>query len=261
MYTIGQIANILGITKDKLRYYEEKGILAPIQSDNNNYRQYDFKDIITILSIEFYRSLDIDFKTIKKIHEQSCIKDIECILDKKRDEAIKKINRLNTIVRRIDEAKKGCNDIDKYLNKYTIRSMGAIKVLGEISDFRAFNEFDIIHKNRGEIEDASIIKSLIRYLTFNEGGLVSSKMLITKDLDNENMEKESDVIKYEKCIYTIVEDGLKYKNVMEDTFIKTKQWIYKNGYKDMNIAILSMALMEPQGDRSKSYLEIYIPIE
>ncbi|WP_438498365.1 MerR family DNA-binding transcriptional regulator [Paenibacillus sp. IHBB 3054] len=36
MYTIGQIANIMGISKDKLRYYEEKKILTPIQNDENN---------------------------------------------------------------------------------------------------------------------------------------------------------------------------------------------------------------------------------
>lgn len=80
MYTIGQISNILGISKDKLRYYEEKGILVPMQCYENNYRQYGLKDIITVLSIEFYRSLDMDFKTIKKIHHQNDIKDIEHIL-------------------------------------------------------------------------------------------------------------------------------------------------------------------------------------
>ena len=74
MYTIGQIANITGLSKDKLRYYEEKGILKPIQNKDNNYRQYNHKDVDIVLAIEFYRSLDLDFKTIKKIHKESNIK-------------------------------------------------------------------------------------------------------------------------------------------------------------------------------------------
>ncbi|MDP4090971.1 MAG: MerR family DNA-binding transcriptional regulator, partial [Bacillota bacterium] len=46
MYTIGQIANIMGISRDKLRYYEEKGVLNPKQNDENNYRKCDFEDIM-----------------------------------------------------------------------------------------------------------------------------------------------------------------------------------------------------------------------
>lgn len=60
MYTIGQLAHILGINRDKLRYYEEKGILAPAQDGGNHYRQYSVNDFNTVLLIEFYRSLDPD---------------------------------------------------------------------------------------------------------------------------------------------------------------------------------------------------------
>lgn len=261
MYTIGQIANIFGISRDKLRYYEEKGILKPTQNDENNYRQYDDKDIDTVLAIEFYRSLDLDFKTIKKLHKQSNMNDIECILDEKHNEVMKEIDRLNTIANRIDSAKRGCNDIQKYLNEFTIRPMAPIKILGEISDYRSYNEFEIIHENRNELDETSIMKSLKKYITCTEKGIESTKMFVTKDIDCDNNVVDDDILQYEKCVYTIVQDGIHNKNVMEETYLKSLEWIYSKGYRHKGIAILSMLLMVYDEGMGKSYLEVYIPIE
>lgn len=261
MYTIGQIANIMGISRDKLRYYEEKGILAPAQNDENNYRQYTFNDIDTVLSIEFYRSLDLDFKTIEKLHRQSNIKDIENILNKKLDDVVREISRLNAIADRIGKAKNGCVDIEKYLYKYTIRPMAPIKILGEISDFRAYDEFEVIHENRKKLAEGSIIKSLKRYITFNDQGIVATKMLITKEADRDDTEDECDILEYEKCLYTIVEDGPNYLGVMEDTFKRYIEWIHANNYRHKGIVILGMLFTEYTKGVEKSYLEVYAPIE
>lgn len=260
-YTIGQIANIIGISRDKLRYYEEKGILTPRQSDENSYRQYDFKDIDTVLAIDFYRSLDLEFKTIKRLYDEADIKDIELILNEKHKEIMKEIDRLKTIVDRIEMVKRGCSDIERYLGKYTIKSMAPIKILGEISDFRAYDEFEIIHENRNELRETSIIKSLKRYITFNETEIKSNKMLITKDIPYEAYVEANDMLRYEKCVYTIVEDALEKKDTMKQTFLKSQEWINKNGYKHKGEAIISMILVAYDQGREKSYLEIYIPIE
>lgn len=259
MYTIGQIANILGISRDKLRYYEEKGILIPVQNKDNNYRQYDLKDIDTILAIQFYRSLDLEFKNIKKLHKKSNIKDIEYVLDEKYNQVIEEIKRLNTIVNRIEKAKKGCNDINKWLNKFIIKPMAPIEILGEISNSRAYNEFDVIHKNRNN--DVAIIKSLKRYIKFNDEQIESSKMLVTKDIESGNIEKSNDILEYEKCLYTIVEDDAATKGIMQKTYEQSLEWIYNNNYKHEGIAILSMLLIEFHEGRAKSYLEVYIPIK
>ncbi len=261
IYTIGQIANIIGISKDKLRYYEEKGILIPRQNDENNYRQYDDKDIDSVLAIEFYRSLDLDFKTIKKLLKQSNTEDIECILDEKYNGVMNEIDRLNAISNRIKNAKKGCNDIKKYLNKFIIRPMAPIKILGEISDYRFYNEFEVIHENRNKSDGISIVKSLKKYITFTEKGIESTKMFITKDIDFENNGEDHDILQYKKCVYTIVQDGVHNKNVMNETYLKSLEWIYSKSYRHKGIVILSMLLMEYDEGMEKLYLEVYIPIE
>ncbi|WNS42303.1 MerR family transcriptional regulator [Paenibacillus sp. MMS20-IR301] len=261
MYTIGELANIMRISKDKLRYYEEKEILTPIQNEENNYRQYDFKDIDTVLAIEFYRSLDLEFKTIQKLCKESDIKDMQGILDDKHNEIIRNIARLNTIALRIEKAKKDCDDIEKHLNNYSIRPMAPIKSLGEISDFRAYKEFEVIHNNRDQLVEEPIFKSLKRYITFNEEGIQSNTMLVTKDVEVDNTVDEKDILDYKKCIYTVVEDGMQYEGVMEDSFIKGQRWMAANNYKHIGVAIIGMLLVGYHEGILKSYLEVYIPIE
>ncbi|MGN7764120.1 MerR family transcriptional regulator [Paenibacillus sp. 22594] len=261
MYTIGQIANIMGISKDKLRYYEEKEIVTPIQDDENNYRQYGYKDIDNVLAIDFYRSLDLEFKTIQKLCKESDTKAIKGILDDKHNEIIQHITRLNNIEIRIEKAKNDCSDIEKHLNKYSIRPMPPIKVLGQISDFRAYEEFDVIHNNRNQLAEEPIFKSLKRHIIFNEEGIQSNIMLVTKDTEVDNAAGERDIVHYEKCLYTIVEDGVQYKDVMEDSFIKGMQWVDANNYKHKGIVIIGMLLVGYHEGILKSYLEVYVPIE
>ena len=42
-YTIGELAKILGITPETIRYYERKGIIASIHDEKTNYRYYTVK--------------------------------------------------------------------------------------------------------------------------------------------------------------------------------------------------------------------------
>ncbi|TCK98175.1 DNA-binding transcriptional MerR regulator [Natranaerovirga hydrolytica] len=262
MYTIGQISTLLGISKDKLRYYEEKGILSPIQDENNNYRQYDFKDIDTILTIEYYRSLDIGFKTIKSLYEQSSIQELKSVLNKKQDTLSKEISRLNATMDQIEETIEACEKVEKYCNKFLIKPMNPIKVLGEISDFRAYNEFELIHKNSNRIKKNALVKSFKRYITFNDSGIESSKFYITTEPENEDT-IDDNVLEFQKCLYTIVEDDNRYSqnNVEEKTFENVQECLSANQYKHKGIAIVSILLIQFYEDDSKTYLEIFIPIE
>ena len=40
-YKIGDVARILGISTDLLRYYEKKGVVRPVKDKANDYRYYE----------------------------------------------------------------------------------------------------------------------------------------------------------------------------------------------------------------------------
>ena len=65
MYTIGEVEKITGISKDRLRYYDKQGILKPRQTQANQYRYYTIEDIIEVLSVEYFRQIDLGIKDIR----------------------------------------------------------------------------------------------------------------------------------------------------------------------------------------------------
>ena len=67
MYTIGQVAKFLGVSRDTLKFYEEKELVKPKQDDENGYRKYNDYDIYDVITTNFYRHLDIEVKKIQEI--------------------------------------------------------------------------------------------------------------------------------------------------------------------------------------------------
>jgi DNA-binding transcriptional MerR regulator len=70
---IGEVANITGVPQRKIRYWDEKGIIEPVDK-TSTYRQYDYLNIKKIVLIqelldEGY-TLDV---SAKKVNER-CIK-------------------------------------------------------------------------------------------------------------------------------------------------------------------------------------------
>ncbi len=55
-YQRNKLANVLGISKETLRYYEEKHIIEPKRDPNNGYRVYDGYDCQTLIMLRMLRS-------------------------------------------------------------------------------------------------------------------------------------------------------------------------------------------------------------
>jgi len=67
IYTIGELARLAGVSVRTLRHYDQIGLLKPQSRDDNNYRQYDFEDLLRLQQILFFRELDVPLKKIKAI--------------------------------------------------------------------------------------------------------------------------------------------------------------------------------------------------
>ena len=61
-----QLEEMLGITKEALRYYEKEGLIKP-ERDENNYRNYLQSDIDVLKLILMLRSMEISIDEIKLI--------------------------------------------------------------------------------------------------------------------------------------------------------------------------------------------------
>jgi len=59
-YSTQQTAELTGLSKDTLRYYEKIGILQRIGRDTNNYRRYSKEDIDWLILVKYLRGIGIE---------------------------------------------------------------------------------------------------------------------------------------------------------------------------------------------------------
>ena len=52
-YKIGEVANILGVSADTIRYYEKAGIVYSKKDSSNGYRYFTPADIYALLDVLF----------------------------------------------------------------------------------------------------------------------------------------------------------------------------------------------------------------
>lgn len=83
---INEVVSKVGISRKTIRYYEEEGLVCPIRNKNNEYREYDEKEINLLKKIKFLRNLNVPIKDIKSLEDgkltledclNNCIQKIE----------------------------------------------------------------------------------------------------------------------------------------------------------------------------------------
>ncbi|MCL1896119.1 MAG: MerR family transcriptional regulator [Clostridiales bacterium] len=66
-YKIGEVARILGISTDLIRYYEEKGVVKPQKNRANRYRYYDAWDINHLIECIWYKKMGFGIEDIGRM--------------------------------------------------------------------------------------------------------------------------------------------------------------------------------------------------
>ena len=85
-YKIGDVAKILGISTDLIRYYEKKGVVRPEKGQNNNYRYYDTWDINFLIDCLWYKNFGFSIDQIADIGSHSTYGSLRDALDRKTEE-------------------------------------------------------------------------------------------------------------------------------------------------------------------------------
>lgn len=96
VYTIGQVANFLGVSRDTLKHYEEKKLVKPKRDEKKGYRKYNQFDIHDVITTNFYRGLDIEIKKIQEIRQSKSIADLEGLLEEKEAQILEELEYKNS---------------------------------------------------------------------------------------------------------------------------------------------------------------------
>lgn len=132
MYTVGQVAKFLGVSRDTLKFYEDKNLISPRQDEENGYRKYNIMDINDVIAVNFYRDIDIEIKKIQEIKRGDGLDTVESILLEKEIKLQEEIEYKKLLLKRIEYIRENCKDVKENLNKFSIREMKPIVVINEI---------------------------------------------------------------------------------------------------------------------------------
>ena len=70
-YSIREVSEIAGVSARTLRYYDEIGLLKPLEISETGYRYYGEQELTLLQQILFYRERGLELKQIQKIIYQS----------------------------------------------------------------------------------------------------------------------------------------------------------------------------------------------
>ena len=114
---IKEFARLTGVSPRTLRYYEELGLLKPLQVDQKTgYRLYGDENLERMREILFYRELDFSLKTIGDILSSPGYDKKEAMARQKKLLKLKK-ERLERLIAAIESAEKGENTVDTEIFK------------------------------------------------------------------------------------------------------------------------------------------------
>ena len=100
-YKIGDVARMLGISTDLLRYYEKKGIVHPQKDARNDYRYYEPWDINFLIDCLWFKNFNFSIEEIAHIVSESGFDELSATLEDKEEELEKALRRQQLLLERL----------------------------------------------------------------------------------------------------------------------------------------------------------------
>ena len=116
-YKIGDMAKILGISPDLLRYYEKKGVVSPVKDKSNDYRYYDTRDTNFLVDCLFYKNFGFSIEETSELVRSCSIDEISGRFLENETQLEESIRRQQLLLRRSQEYRRSIARISDHLGR------------------------------------------------------------------------------------------------------------------------------------------------
>lgn len=227
--TVGEIAKVLGVSTEMIRFYVRQGIIKPMKNEENSYWEYSSDDVLRLSDILFYRDLNLPLKDIKRIFEGLEVEKIGDLIEERKKDAQKNIRKLQRALEKLEEWEESYNDEFNLIGKYKIGRMPP-----ELRKEGYYDEEDhiaIYLKSGLKINRQDwIYVSLSFYCNIFDKELKLKRYLsVNKTQETEQANSAQDTIEEsaERCIYTQVF----YSDCVEDMINPLIEYAEREGYQ------------------------------
>lgn len=227
--TVGEIAKVLGVSTEMIRFYVRQGIIKPRKNEENNYWEYSSDDVMRLSDILFYRDLEVPLKDIKDIFDGLEVEQIGKLITERKKDAQKIIKKYKKVLEKLEEWEEGFYDEYNLIGKFKIGRMPP-----ELRKEGFYDEEDHIARylksgikiNRQDW----IYVSLSFYCNIYDKELRLKRYLsVNKTRETEEANLSQDVIEEsaERCIYTQVY----YSDNVEEMINPLVEYAEREGYR------------------------------
>ncbi|MCQ2082635.1 MAG: MerR family transcriptional regulator [Lachnospiraceae bacterium] len=245
--SIGDVEKITGISKDRLRYYEEKRLITPVRDTDNSYREYDNEEVLKLLGIQLYRSMDLGVKEIQQIQDSDTIEEICGVFKRRQKELNFQMTQLQYQQESVSRGIDDCEKIADHLGKYTLKKVRTLRLIDKIDDLVST---ETGAKFRTESDGQMIIiRSMVRRIELTPEGIGENAVYVAEETGEEEIE----------CVYTVVSDSAAYDPLM-DEYAKCMQWVSKNNIRLDKYCYIRPLLVSHLGKCTETFLEVFAPI-
>ncbi|MDO4307106.1 MAG: MerR family transcriptional regulator [Eubacteriales bacterium] len=153
MRTISQVAELTGISKRTLQYYDEIGLLKPSELTQSGYRLYNDEALQKLQQILFFKELGFKLKDINEILQKPDFDRIAAF-KKQKELLLLKRNRMDRLIQLLSRLEKGeqCMSFKEFdLSDY----------INALEDFKS-NQTEEVIKHWGSIENFEMFIQKIR---------------------------------------------------------------------------------------------------
>ena len=116
-YKIGDVAKILGISTDLIRYYEKKGVVSPEKGQHNSYRYYDTWDINFLIDCLWYKNFGFSIDEIAVIESESTYDSLIDGIEKKSAEIAEAAKRYQLLHQRLELQKQTLENVRSLIGR------------------------------------------------------------------------------------------------------------------------------------------------
>lgn len=267
-YTVGELAKSYDVTRDTIRLYHKKGLLAPSEVSKNRYRSYDVKDIACLNYIMTLKKLNLSLKEIDFLVNKSGLQENRDIITNQVmtiDQKIEELTKLKAILKEYDEL---FHRSIHELNQYRICKSPTIayKVLTESLDTSMKEVTHISHDRipffTYMIEKAAFNSPSYKDLIItSEGRGKIAKVALSFNYDksiDELAHTTLNTFSFPICINAIIRC---YTDKDYSQLVAIKEYMNSKGYQACGPMISRLLFINNNKSDSADYYEIWIPLE
>lgn len=261
-YTIGEAAQLLKVSRDALRFYERKGLVAPIKK-SNGYRYYSEDQISILMDIIFLRKIQCGIQDIQTMYENGNPEQWHEFLALRIQEEKERIRMHQQLLNQLAISRKNSEKMLHSYGRYALAPMPKTYILSEpVKNYsQARNQWFLAAEEDRGLEHCYIHEQF----QMEEGSrsqyscyLVLEEFAVKK-LKLERSTRDCPTFQYDTCVHTVC--ACHSTSPDKRAVLEMMKWAGEQGISlTGEVHAHYLWNYQREGRLVKSFVEMYMPV-